>query len=260
MEGPRESWGTEASYRSSGHGRTAAWATAVVALVVGLLVVTSPAAAMSPPAKSSKTLTAPYSGAPAVFGLFDAVGCAFTETTPVAANFNLTTGDAVASANLSQRSCGQPVTSAEVDWTSGVNLNTTFTAASTGSFKVSVTWSFDYQVYLTAKETKKGESSSAEAEVGGSADLSNKVNASSFTIGYNDSVFVNGSSATTHSYKYSVTYSATLPLTKGVVYYVTTGVVVLLLISVGSTGGSAVASVNMGSSPYKAVLSSVVQP
>jgi hypothetical protein len=245
---------------TAGRARTTMWATGVVAVAFALLMVAAPAAATSPPSKTSVTLKAPYTGSPDVFGLIDAAGCTYTQKTPVNPIFNLTNGNAIVSTNLSQKSCGQSDTTAEADWTSGVNLGTTFTAASTGSFKVSVTWSFDYQVYLVAKETKKGEVSAAEAEVGGSAQLSNKLNASVFTIGYNDSLFGNGSSASLHSYKYSVTYSASLKLTKGVVYYVTAGVVVLVIVSVGTTGGSATASVNMGSGAFKAVLTTVVQP
>jgi hypothetical protein len=236
------------------------YATAVAAVVVALMMVTSPAAATSPPMKSSKTLKAPYSGSVGVLGIFGTNGCGGKISLPVTPSFNLTSGDALASLNVSGKSCGGVATAAVLTADIGVDLNTTFKASSTGTFKVTVTWSFDYQVYLAAKETKKGETTLALASVAAAAYLYNQTKGTTAPLGGNESIFENGTKAALHTYKYTVTYSASLKLVKGDVYYVGTGVVVEVEVEVAHSGGSATASVNMGSTKFDAVLTSVVQP
>lgn len=246
--------------RTGGRTHQMGWATAVAAVLIGLLMATSPAAATSPTMKSSTTLKAPYSGDSEVFGLFETNGCDATISMPVSPSFNQTNGDALMSLNVSEKSCGLANSSAYVEIGAGIELNSTFKASSTGSFKVSVTWTFDYQVYLSAKETKKREFSTAIVEVAAGATLENQTKSTGSAIGSSNSFFENATTATLHTYKYTVTYSATLKLTKDDVYYVSTYVEAELSVSVGLSGGSATASLNLGAPTYKAVLTSVVQP
>jgi hypothetical protein len=246
--------------RTGGRGRSMACATAVAAILIGMLLVTSPATATSPPMKSSKTLKSPYSGEAAVFGFLGSNGCDATISMPVTPWFNQTNGRAVMSLNVSEKSCGLANSSAGIEAGAGIDLNSTFTASSTGSFKVSVTWSFDYQVYLSAKETKKSELSYAYVEVGAGATLVNQTGSGVGTIGDNYSSFENTTKAALHTYKYTVTYSGRLKLTKGALYYVSTEVDADLEVGVGLRGGSATASLDMGTPTYKAVLTAVVQP
>jgi hypothetical protein len=236
-------------------------ATGVVAVFVAMLIVSSVASA-SPVAfakRASKTLKAPYAGAPASEAEWNTLGCGAKGSVPITPTFNTSSGALKASASASVKSCGSVNSSAYAVAIGGLESTASFTTG-TGKYTVTVDWSVKINVSLAATTGGKGQRAEAFAVVEGIAELFDAKNNSYLDFAANLSGFLNSSTPTTHTYSYKFSLSATLNLVAKNTYSVETYVEVLAAADVTPGASSASASINMGSSGNQGKLTSIVIP
>jgi hypothetical protein len=235
------------------------FATGLIAVLLGVIMLSAPLAGASTPRATSVTLKAPYQGSYYAFGYFDLSGCGNGASFPASPFVNLSTGVFTGGVKATEASCSSANSYTYVEELGDLISNATFTTT-TGKHTLTVDFSQKFSLALSAAVSKPGGKSYSFGTVGTEVNLIDETNGTTWFLGDSVNTYYNASTPTTHSYSYKSSISnSSFSYVSGHEYYV---VVELFggVDSVVTAGGTASASLNLYSSGKGITVTSIDLP
>ena len=246
--------------RSKRHGArvriSAAYAVVGGVVLVALLLTSAGAAAT--PVATVRTHTAPYTGQANQAAFWSDQGCGTSFSVKKLPEFNLTAGTFVGSELAKVATCGSAGSSlfGELE---GSYATSAF-KVSNGTYTVGADWKIRDTIALAAASGGSGITAGSSAIVGAYAVLEDVTNGTSWEFGNASAYYGNSTAPTSHNYTYSLKFTARFHMVAGHEYEIVTGVYAEVNVYVNGSKDTASASLNLGTSGKKAILSSVEYP